>query len=135
MNDYEITYKEIMDYVFEISENMSVIIGYADITRRDGYSSLYFKDLTKDSFWVVLGNGDSESILQNLLHWECDVELDGEYEFKAILKYYSGDYSVGESGFWEISHIEFKLVQTIIERERNSKLDYLFDDIDKLFDI
>jgi hypothetical protein len=126
----ETTFKDIMDYVFELDECMAVIIGHADITDYEsspGTSPKLFKDLTVDSFWKILGRGDDESILEAIREIDCDVELEGEYEFKAILKYYKGDYSVGESGYWEVAHIEFNLIQTIVERERNSKLDELFN--------
>jgi hypothetical protein len=127
------TWKDIMDYVFELDKEIAVIIGCSDIAHKEGYSSLYFKDLTVDSFWKVIGRGDNESILQDALeHWECDVDKEGEYEFKAILKYYKGDYSVGESGYWEITHIEYNFIQTFLERERESKLEKIFD-FDNLF--
>jgi hypothetical protein len=129
----EANWKDIMDYIFELDEEVAVIIGCSDIDHKEGYSSLYFKDLTTDSFWKVIGRGDNESILQDVLqHWECDVDKEGEYEFKAILKYYKGDYSVGEMGYYEIVHIEYKFIQTFLERERNSKLEKIFD-FDNLF--
>ncbi len=127
------TWKDIMDYVFELDEEIAVIIGCSDIAHKDGYSSLYFKDLTVDSFWTVIGRGDNELILRDALeHWGCDVDKEGEYEFKAILKYYKGDYSVGESGHWEVQHIEFNFIQTFLERERECKLDKILD-FDNLF--
>jgi hypothetical protein len=126
-------WKDLMDYVFELDEEIAVIIGCSDIYHKEGYSSLYFKDLTIDSFWKVIGRGDNESILQDALqHWECDVHSEGEYEFKAILKYYKGDYSVGEMGYWEIQHIEYNFIQTFLEREREFKLDTILD-FDNLF--
>jgi hypothetical protein len=126
-------WKDLMDYVFELDEEVAVIIGVSDIDHKDGYSSLYFKDLTVDSFWKVIGRGDNELILRDALeHWECDVDKEGEYEFKAILKYYKGDYSVGEMGYWEVQHIEFNFIQTFLERERECKLDKILD-FDNLF--
>jgi len=126
-------WKDLMDYVFELDEEVAVVIGCSDIDHKEGYSSLYFKDLTVDSFWKVIGRGDNELILRDALeHWECDVDKEGEYEFKAILKYYKGDYSVGESGYWEIQHIEYKFIQTFLERERESKLNEILD-FDNLF--
>ena len=128
-----LNWKDLMDYVFELDEEIGVIIGYSDIAHKEGYSSLYFKDLTVDSFWKVIGRGDNESILQDVLeHWECDVDKEGEYEFKAILKYYKGDYSIGEMGYYEIVHIEYKFLQTFLERERESKLNEILD-FDNLF--
>ena len=128
------SWKDLMDYVFELDEEIAVIIGYSDIAHKEGYSSLYFKDLTVDSFWKVIGRGDNESILESIVEWECDVDKEGEYEFKAILKYYKGDYSVGESGYWEIEHIEYNFIQTFLEREREHKLNEILDfNLDNLF--
>jgi len=129
----ESNWKDTMDYIFELDEEVAVIIGYSDISHKEGYSSLYFKDLTVNSFWKVIGRGDNESILEDTLqHWGCDVDKEGEYEFKAILKYYKGDYSIGEMGYYEIVHIEYKFIQTFLERERESKLEKIFD-LDNLF--
>lgn len=129
------TWKDVMDHILELDEEVTVIVGYSDIAHKEGYSSLYFKDITIDNFWKVIGRCDNESILKDVLeHWECDVDKEGEWEFKAILKYYEGDYSTGESGIWEIVHIEYKFVQTFLERERNDKLnDLLFGDFDSIF--
>lgn len=129
-------WKDLMDYIFELEEDVAVIRGWSDIADYEsspGESPKLFKDITKDSFWIVMGRGDNESILQDALeHWECDVDKEGEYEFKAILKYYKGDYSTGESGCWEITHIEYNFVQTFLERERESKLNEILD-FDNLF--
>jgi predicted SprT family Zn-dependent metalloprotease len=57
----------------------------------------------------------------------CDVDKDGEYEFKAVLKWVPGEYD--ERGcstmrdYLEVEHIEFNLIQTFQQRERQSKLD------------
>jgi hypothetical protein len=81
-----------------------------------------------------MGRGDNESILECIREWDCDVDKEGEYEFKAILKYQKGDYSTGESGYWEVQHIEFNFIQTFLEREREWKLnEILSSDFEKLF--
>jgi hypothetical protein len=131
------SWKDIMDYVFELEEDVAVIRGWSDITDYEsspGESPKLFKDITKDSFWIVMGRGDNEPILECIREWDCDVDKEGEYEFKAILKYYKGDYSVGESGYWEIEHIEFNFIQTFLEREREWKLNKILNnDFEKLF--
>jgi hypothetical protein len=123
------TWKDIMDYIFELEEGVSVIIGCSDISRYESPfpSPFFFKDLKSENFWILMGRVDNDSILETLVEYECEVDKEGEYEFKAILKYFKGDYSTGESGYWEIQHIEFKLIQTFQEREREYKLNELLN--------
>jgi hypothetical protein len=139
-------YKQILEDVLEIEESITVIIGYADII---GYSDItnnttynyYFKDdLTNESFWRVIGRGDDDLILESLQEFQCEVDMEGEYEFKSVLKWIPGDYD--EYGrctmrdYLEIEHIEFKFIQTFQERERESKLSkILSDEFEDLFKI
>lgn len=108
------TWKDIMDCVFELDKEIVVIVGYADI------SDKYFKNLNEDSYWRLLGSGDDTSIVNSLNEWLCEVDCDGEYEFKAILKW-------GADYYLEVVHIEYNFIQTFIQREREYKLDNLFD--------
>ena len=137
-------YKQILEDVLEIQESITVIVGYADII---GYSDItnnttynyYFKDdLTNESFWRVIGRGDDDLILESLQEFQCEVDMEGEYEFKAVLKWIPGDYD--EYGrctmrdYLEIEHIEFNFIQTFQERERESKLSkILSDEFEDLF--
>jgi hypothetical protein len=139
-------YKQILEDVLEIEESITVIIGYADII---GYSDItnnttynyYFKDdLTNESFWRVIGRGDDDLILESLQEFQCEVDMEGEYEFKSVLKWIPGDYD--EYGrctmrdYLEIEHIEFNFIQTFQERERESKLSkILSDEFEDLFKI
>jgi hypothetical protein len=36
-------------------------------------------------------------------------------------------------GYYEIVHIEYKFLQTFLEKERESKLEKIFDDFNNLF--
>jgi hypothetical protein len=97
-----------------------------------------FKDFNKDSFWVVMGRGTEELIVEAMSEYVCDVDRDGEYEFKAILKWIPGDYD--ERGcptmrdYLEVEHIEFNLIQTFQQRERQSKLDEILNkDLEDIF--
>jgi hypothetical protein len=130
-------WKEIMDDILELEESVVVIIGWCDIVISEtGYT---FKNLNKDSYYRIIGRGSDEDIIECLEDYAFDeedgVSTDGEYEFKVIMKLYRGDYETGEPGYFDITHIELKLIQTILERERNEKLDNLLGDELSIFDL
>lgn len=131
-----------MEQVIEIDKDFVVVHGVSDITNKtectfeNGITKcfnlgFYFKDLKDDSFWKIIGRGENESVVESLNEFECDVEVEGEYEFKAILRWIPGDYD--EYGrctlrdYLEVEHIEFNLIQTFQQREREVKLNTLFD--------
>lgn len=127
-------YKQILEDVLEIDERIVVIIGYADITNHaSGITAnhYYFKDLTSENFWRVIGRGDDDPILESLNEWECDVDCEGEYEFKAVLRWESADYDeyghCTMSSYLEVEHIEFNFIQTFLQRERESKLNEILE--------
>ena len=124
-------YKQILEDVLELDERVVVVVGHADITNNAAYH-YYFKDLTDENFWRVIGRGDDNPILESLNEWECDVDVEGEYEFKAVLRWESADYDeygrCTMTDYLEVEHIEFNFQQTFLERERHSKLDQIFND-------
>ena len=139
-------YKQILEDVLELDEQITIIRGISDIIMDPlkshplGYlpEERIFKDFNKDSFWIVMGRGTEELIVESMSESVCDVDRDGEYEFKAILKWVPGDYD--EYGrctmrdYLEVEHIEFNLIQTFQQRERQSKLDeILSEDLEDFF--
>ena len=139
-------YKQILEDVLELDEQITIIRGISDIIMDPlkshplGYlpEERIFKDFNKDSFWIVMGRGTEELIIEAMSECVCDVDRDGEYEFKAILKWVPGDYD--EYGrctmrdYLEVEHIEFNLIQTFQQRERQSKLDeILSEDLEDFF--
>ena len=139
-------YKQILEDILELDEQVTIIRGISDIIMDPlkshplGYlpEERIFKDFDKDSFWIVMGRGTEELIVESMSESVCDVDRDGEYEFKAILKWVTGDYD--EYGrctmrdYLEVEHIEFNLIQTFQQRERQSKLDeILSEDLEDFF--
>ena len=139
-------YKQILEDILELDEQVTIIRGISDIIMDPlkshplGYlpEERIFKDFDKDSFWIVMGRGTEELIVESMSESVCDVDRDGEYEFKAILKWVPGDYD--EYGrctmrdYLEVEHIEFNLIQTFQQRERQSKLDeILSEDLEDFF--
>jgi hypothetical protein len=127
-------YKQILEDILELDERITIIRGISDIIMDPLRHPLWylpeeriFKDFNKDSFWIVMGRGTDELIVESMSEFVCDVDKDGEYEFKAVLKWVPGEYD--ERGcptmrdYLEVEHIEFNLIQTFQQRERQSKLD------------
>ena len=131
-------YKQILDDVLEIEQSITIIRGFSDIIIEylTPIERKIFKDLNKDSFWIVMGRGNEEMIVESMLDVACDVDKEGEYEFKAVLKWVPGDYH--EYGcirdYLELEYIEFNFIQTFQQRERQEKLDLILcKEIDDLF--
>lgn len=139
-------YKQILEDVLELDEQITIIRGISDIIMDPlkshplGYlpEERIFKDFNKDSFWIIMGRGTDELIVEAMSEYVCDVDRDGEYEFKAILKWVPGDYD--ERGcptmrdYLEVEHIEFELIQTLQQRERQLKLDEILSkDLEDIF--
>lgn len=139
-------YKQILDDILELDENITIIRGVADVVidplkaRTLGYlpDEMIFKDFKADSYWVILGRGTDEMIVETMSEAVCEVDCEGEYEFKCVLKWVPGEYD--ECGrctmrdYLEVEYIEFHFIQTFLERERESKISDLLD-FDNLFDI
>lgn len=139
-------YKQILEDVLEFDEQITIIRGFGDViidpskARTLGYlpEEMIFKEFKSDNYWVVMGRGTEELIIEAMSEYVCDVDRDGEYEFKAILKWVPGDYD--ERGcptmrdYLEVEHIEFDFIQTFQQRERQLKLDeILSDELEDLF--
>ena len=133
-------YKQILDYVLEIDKGFVVVAGIADVVtdNRSSQFTKMYKDLKSDNFWRIIGRGDDEHIIESLSEFDIDnLDCDGEYEFKAVLRWIPGEYD--EYGrctmrdYLEVQHIEFNFIQTFQQRERESKLEKILD-FDNLFE-
>jgi hypothetical protein len=123
-------YKDILEEILEYDKKFVVIWGCFDIiTDEHGYKRI--KDMQEDSFWKVIGRGDYKDIIESLKEEEIKVEDEGEYEIKAIMKWESPEYDfygrVTYPGALIVEYLETKFIQTFTQRERDSKLDILFD--------
>jgi len=137
-------YKQILEDVLKLDESITIIRGFSDIiTIPDPNQKLgffpqekIFKDFNKDSFWVVMGRGSEDLIIESMSEFSCNVDKEGEYEFKAVLRWSPSEYDdygrLTMRSYLEVEYIEFKFIQTFLERERESKLDTLLD-LDNLF--
>ena len=127
-------YKQILEDILELDDKITIIRGISDIIIET--NEAVFKDFNKDSFWIVMGRGIEELIVEAMSEYVCDVDSDGEYEFKAILKWVPGDYDdygrCTMRDYLEVEHIEFNFIQTFQQRDRESKLEDLLT-LDDLF--
>jgi len=131
-------YKQILEDILELDEKVTIIRGFGDViidpskARTLGYlpEEMIFKEFKSDNYWIVMGRGTDELIVEAMSEAVCEVEREGEYEFKAILKWVPGDYD--ERGcptmrdYLEVEHIEFDFIQTFQQRERQDY--YTLDD-------
>jgi hypothetical protein len=97
----------------------TIIRGFGDIISNSKLkvsNSYMFNNFNKDNYWIVMGRGSDEMILQAMSDIECEVDMEGEYKFNAILKWVPGDYD--ERGcptmrdYLEVEHIDFNFIQT-----------------------
>ena len=134
-------YKQILEDILELDEQITIIRGFGDIVidpskaRTLGYlpEEMIFKEFKSDNYWIVMGRGTDELIVEAMSELVCgvtfQVEREGEYEFKAVLKWVPGEYD--ERGcptmrdYLEVEHIEFDFIQTFQQRERQQKLDLI----------
>jgi hypothetical protein len=121
-------WKEILDDIIELNKNFVIVHGYCDITKSNiGFA---FKNLNQNSYKTIIGTGYYKNIIECLNDYAFNdaddgVNQDGEYEFKAIMKWYKDDWETEEPGYFDIKHIEVTLIQTLIQKNRNLKLNSL----------
>ena len=146
MNKSEL-FQEIMD----IHDNWIAIVGCIDIiyfryrfSVKTEYNSVdtnrLANRLSNDDFYIIIGKGNTDMIIETLSEHEFEVGKEGFYEIKSLLKWTPGDYD--EYGrctmrdYLEIEHIELNFISTFEARDREYKLNQILsNDFDKFFDI
>lgn len=140
-------FQEIMD----IHDNWTAIVGCIDIvyfnTRFTCKSEYNLADthklanqLSNDNFYTIIGKANSDVIVEALSEHEFEVDREGFYEIKSLLKWVPGDYDdYGRCilrDYLEIEHIELKFISTFESRDREEKLNQILsDDFDNLFNL
>ena len=123
-------YTEMIEDIKDIAKNLTIIEGIFDIhnyTEYPTHKKYYEVKDAKNSFWILIGKADEESIkecIEDFIFEEDLVNCEGEYHFNAVLKYDKDD---EYSGYWYIDYMEVNLQQTFVEREREYKLNTLLD--------
>ena len=142
---------ELFQEIMHIHDNWTAIIGCIDIvnfknkfTIKSEYNihevNPLSNEVTNDDFYSIIGREQSYLIIEVLSEYEFEVDKEGFYEIKLLLKYIPGDYD--EYGrctmrdYLEIEHIELEFISTFESRDREQKLNQILsDDFDKLFDL
>jgi len=130
-------YKQILEDILELDETVTIIRGFGDVIIGTS-NEMIFKNFKSNNYWIVMGRGTDELIIEAMSDAVCEVEREGEYEFKAVLKWVPGDYD--ERGcptmrdYLEVEYIEFDFVQTFQQRERQEKLNLVLSkELEDLF--
>lgn len=129
-------HKAMIEYVEQYTKKHTLIKGYCDVvidenaTTSSAYKNYKHEYKVKDnSFWVVLGNADDELInkaFEDGQFTENDgVEREGCYQYNAAIYYQSSTWE--EPGEHYIDYIDFTFIETFEAREREIKLNQLFD--------
>jgi len=132
-------YKQILEDVLEIDKKFVVVAGIADVVADNSFPIKMYKDLKSDNFWRIIGRGDDEHIIEALSEFGIgNLDCDGEYEFKAVLRWTPSEYDdygrCTMRSYLEVEYVEFNLIQTFQQREREFKLnEILTNEFDNLF--
>jgi len=136
-------YSDFFQEIMDIHDNWTAIIGCIDIVKigdnftiRSKYNSdkvnKFSNELTPDDFYTIIGKGQPQLIIDALSEHEFEVDREGFYEIKLLLKGIPGDYD--EYGrctmrdYLEIYHIELDFISTFESRHRESKLNEIISD-------
>ena len=142
---------ELFQEIMDIHDNWTAIVGCIDIVKLDNNFTIkrpynsdkvnkLANDFTQDDFWTIIGKGQPELIIEALNEYDFEVDREGFYEIKALLKWIPGDFDdygrCTMRDYLDIEHIELNFISTFEARDRDSKLDkILSDDFDKLFNL
>lgn len=115
-------FEDFIEEIKDTSKNYVIICGFTDI--KDGA-------LVNTSHYLMLGYADENDIKEALSYIEELPEVEGEYEFDIAFRWVSDDYDdmgrVTMRGYLEEKYTKFTLIQTLIQREREEKIDNFFD--------
>ena len=139
-------YEQILEDVIEMEERLTIITGFVDVkystwTDALGHQqkSLSIDKFNNEHYWILLGRGTDEMIIESIMNMDINVDREGEYRLWAVLKYQSADYHEGRMispGYYDCVHIKWEFIQTFEQRDREIKLNELLsDEFNDLFKI
>lgn len=109
------SHKEIYNQLSDLCKRYCLISGQATVIRgEDGVFK--FSKINNNDYIIVAGCFPDDLILGAFSDYECAVESEGEYDFRALLSYEPsqiGNYpppNVEVESYMMIEHIEFKTI-------------------------
>jgi len=119
-------YEKILEDIIELDESGVVIVsGFGDLILNE-FFDFKFKDLKEDNFYIKLGRADHSQVLKSLVEDEFVFDKDcieGEYSFDMIFRWEKDEYY----GYLELRYVKWKFIQTFEQRNREMRIDSLFD--------
>lgn len=113
---------DFIENIRETSKRYVIICGFTDIKDAALVNTIHY---------IMLGYADEKDIKEALLYIEELPEIEGEYEFDIVFRWVPDDYDnmgrVAIRGYLEENYTKFNLIQTLTQRERQEKIDNLFD--------
>ena len=125
----KIEYDEFIEEIEEIYEKYSIVKGYLDVEKFDIIPAYHFKKLF--CHWVIIGTCNEHDIDEALFNYDFDeIDKDGCYQFKCVILYDKGEFEDGRQisrGSYYVDYIKLEYDHSFLSRDRDKKLDDLFD--------
>lgn len=124
-----LNYNELIDDLLEIDHNFILIKGNSDVKKVK--ESFQFKEIKRDDFYIIIGGGNEDYIIESLKEERFSVDREGDYEFIFLLKYIEPEFDSGHMimrGYYEILESRLQFIQTFEQREREEKLNDILTD-------
>lgn len=125
-----IDYNEFIEDIDEYLKRYTIYKGYLDIYYNDVTNRFNIKDIKDCGYYMTFGKSEIESIHEELTDMDYDVDKEGCYNFEAVLRYSEAETYEGRCvvrAHHYIDHINLTYDHSFISRERESKLNELFD--------
>lgn len=102
------TAEEIFKMLVKLTKKYSLVSGSVLIKESDGF--FYMQNPESVDYWPTCGYVEDELLADAFAEFDCMVEKEGYYEFKALV--YTNEPQLGEEGLIEIQrHVEIEHIE------------------------
>ena len=121
----KVNYKELLEDVKEITKDTIIVQSIIDIKKTNNG---FYTKVKKGEYWLLLGNIDNEIEILDFFNNHCyDVDKEGEYFVECVLRYIP-EYEYGP-GYFECKFINIEYLVSFKQRERDNKLQEVFNEL------